>query len=261
MKILLPAFMLLVIGCKDTEKNALNLPLAKDAAGIGLLHLSPNKNYKFYKDFQAAEAYDSLQISEVKDGRDKGKASYSTEHLGKSLQPYDLYSGDSDSEGEANRNMGLIRFNPTITFTVAERQGEFYKVVINEKTRETSVIRLDAKHDFRKTTADKDNLFFDPNFMVQTKDPYWYFYETWPQALQRAFVIGFTDKVPLYDAPNGNLVRHTFDVGRADSVYGDWARITNDVYNDKSEPDNKVWLRWKDSTGIKVSITLNGGYE
>lgn len=231
-----------------------NVPKTTDRIGVGLIHFSLNKTLPLFKTEQDPMPYDSLQFVEIKTGSDKGRCSFQTTHLGKKLQPYMMSAGDSEAEGKAHIRMGLIHFAPGIIFRVVARTAKGVQVVINEQSRETSFIPIDKAKDLRENT-DADPGFFDPNF-VSAKIPDWFYYETWEQALKRAWYIAYNEN-ELYDTPGGQRIKREKQYNlTVDSVQGDWIR-----FKERFEGKFFGWTKWKENDSIIVNITLNGGYE
>lgn len=254
---MIPLIMLLsTFTCNSSQEIA--LPITTEKLGIGLLHFSPANTIRFYKDENAKSPFDSLVTDVVKSGSHKGRAKFNTSVLGSRLKPYVLSEGDSDAEGESNRNHGLIRFSPEITFGVIKKNGNAYTVVISEQSGETAVVKSDPKHDYHTTKKDKKNNFFDPNF-PQTNDPFWFFYETWEEAMKRAWNTGMPENTVYYDQPNGKRITFIPESSGTgvDSVNGDWARF----YNKFSDNKTKAWAKWRENDSMKVNLILHGGYE
>ena len=250
-----------LLSCDQIVKNDPDsaLPKAKNIAGIGLLHLSPYSNYILYKSFSDSVAYDSIQISQISFGLQKGKTRFKTSTLGKRLNPYTLDGGDSDLEGESHIKKGLIAFSPEIIFRVVSKVENTYEVMIDETSHETSFIKLMPENNLLLTTASKKDFFYDPNF-VESSTPNWYFFETWEQALKRAWSVEAPDGTVFLDKPDGNPIAHSLEYYKLDSVDGEWARFS-DSYPNGEEKTQKGWARWKRNDSILVNIILNGGYE
>jgi hypothetical protein len=252
-------FFIALMSCNSTvqQSQQLNLPQSKSKVGIGLIHFNLNQAIPLYKSEHDTVAYDTLQFVEVKAGTNKGKCNFKTTTLGNQLNPYTLSEGDSENEGREHTQMGLIRFAPELIFTVVSQTKAGVTVIINEATAATSFIRIDPKNDLRINT-NSDPQFFDPNF-VDPKTPYWFYYETWEQALKRAWSIGY-NKNEVYDKPNGQKLKTEIEFSQIDSVQGNWARL-GERYPTDSKTKNGGWVKWQENDSIKISIMLNGGYE
>lgn len=231
-----------------------DLPISSSKAGIGLIHFSLNKTLPLYKSEEDAQPYDSLRFVEIKTGANKGKCSFQTSFLNKKLQPYTLDEGDTDVEAQQHISMGLIRFAPQLVFRVLSKTDKGVQVFINEQTGETSFIPIHPEKDLRKNTT-ADTHFFDPNF-IDAKIPDWFYFETWEQALKRAWQIDY-DRKELFDRPNGKKIKPDESIAiTVDSVQNDWIRFV-------SKYDNRFygWTKWKAGDSIVVNMILNGGYE
>ncbi|WP_143166717.1 hypothetical protein [Pedobacter caeni] len=259
--IILLNLMLILSACHSEEdkrrkkqKEELVLPVTGTKMGIGLIHFNTNKPLMLYQSKTDTLPYDSIQFVARKTGLNKGRCDFRTKHLGDKLQPYILSEGDSDADAKSNINMGLIRFVPQLVFRVIDKTDDGVQVLINEKTYETSFVRVNPKKDLR-INMDDNGGFFDPNFN-QSRIPDWFYYETWEQALKRAAFIDYDPK-ELYDKPNGKKIQknETYQL-KVDIVQDDWIRFV-DNYTEKFHG----WTRWKVKDSIIVQITLNGGYE
>lgn len=236
------------------QEMELILPKSTDKAGIGLIHFNLNEPLPLYKSEQDTLPYDSLHFVKIETGEKKGKCSFRTSFLGERLQPYTLNEGDADAEAQQHISMGLIRFAPQLVFRVLSKTDKGVQVFINEKTQETSFIPVRQQKDLRKnTTGDAD--FFDPNFN-EAKIPDWFYFETWEQALKRAWQIDY-DKKELYDQPNGKKIRPDESIAiKVDSVQNNWIRLV-----DKYDSKFYGWTKWKAGDSMVVTMILNGGYE
>lgn len=238
------------------------LKKSENKVGIGLLHYSPGSVIKFYKAFDSKSAFDSLKTEKVSFGLNKGKAKFKTSSLGSKLQPYVLEEGDSDGDAKSHINTGLIRFYPEITFRVVEKKEDQYEVLINEKSGETVIIKVDKKNNYRNTEENEENFFFDPNF-VDTDNPDWYFYESWAQVLKRAWSVEIPEYTLFFTEPNGEkteMMPNAYGLG-VDSISGDWARFYRKFPDDDSKKEIRTWAKWKNKDSVIVNIILHGGYD
>ncbi|WP_136668070.1 hypothetical protein [Flavobacterium sp. H122] len=247
----------LFVSCNFIKEKTFDVTLPKSSSktGIGLIHFNLSEPIKFFKTETDSIPYDTLKFSETAFGLYKGTCEFKTGQLGSKLKPYILFQGDSDSEAENNLRMGLIRFAPELVFRVVKATKNGFIVVIDESTLETSYIKVDFKNDLRKNTNSNPN-FFEPNF-VDSKISNWFYYETWPQILKRAYEISI-DTAKIYHSPNGRKISTDREYARIDSVTGDWARLIEGF----NEDSKKIgWIKWHENDSIKVGIVLNGGYE
>lgn len=253
---------LLFGACRQDQATSLDLQTASTKAGIGLIHFNTDHNILLYRSSTDSLAFDSLQFTIEKSGKKSGQCKFVTQHLKDKLQPYIMDPGDSKEDGQKHLQMGLIHFAPQLTFRVSEKMENGVSIVINEENSETCFVRLNPKNNYAHG-KDENLIFFDPNF-PDTEIDNWYLFETWPQAILRAFLIQVPDSTPTYDAPNGNL-RSFKALGNAlfnaDSIYKDWVRIDNQTYLAEGDTVIKTWVRWIEYDSIKVFLTLNGGYE
>lgn len=257
--------LLFFASCTEAQKKPtknMNLPIAPTKAGIGLIHFNPNNTILLYKSQHEKIPFDSIQFVIEKSGSDKERCNFVTTHLKSGLQPYILDQGDSDKDGQDHQQMGLIRFVPQLTFKVIDKLESGVVVLVNEKTNETSFIRLNAANDYRKESNEVSG-FFDPNF-PDTKIVDWYYFETWEQAIKRSFVINIPRGTLAYNKPDGNKVQVP-DIEsllfKADTIKNNWVLITNKSFLGEGQKETSVWVKWKDNDAIKIHPVLNGGYE
>lgn len=248
-------------GMTKVNKSKVELPRVDSIIGEGLIYFNLNHPLPLFATDHDTVAYDTLKFVEIKSGPNKGKGDFKTNTLGNRLKPYEMNLGDSDKEAESHVQMGLIRFRPYLIFRVVKKMDNAIVVLINEETKESSVIKIDDNNNIRE--EDKDGIaFFDPNF-VDSKNNNWFFYETWPQALMRAFLISLPKDLPIFDQPNGKqiaLAKQETNF-RVLSVEGDWARISNEPYHYEGDKLLDAWVKWHDQGKMNVHLMLNGGYE
>ncbi|MHC8950586.1 hypothetical protein [Sphingobacterium hungaricum] len=252
------AFLFCLCSCSSTSSlDAVKLPITENKVGIGLLHLNVSETIRLYTTDTASNPYDSISFRRIESGSNKGKLDFKTTRLGNRLKPYILSEGDSDADGEDHRNMGLIHFVPELTFSVIEQTAAGFTILINEETFETSFISIDPENDLRKNN-NSDELFFNPNF-IDSKISSWFYYESWEQAIKRAWYIDYEDE-KLFDQPFGTNLKTDVDLHQADSVAGNWIRVIDPhKRGQKNAPHG--WVQWRDTDKILVHIVLNGGYE
>lgn len=248
-------------GMAMVNKSKVELPRVDSIIGEGLIYFNLNHPLPLFATEYDTAAYDTLKFVEVKSGPNKGKGDFKTYTLGNRLIPYEMNVGDSDVEAKRNVEMGLIRFRPYLIFRVIKKMDNAIVVLINEETKESSVIKIDDNNNIRE--EDKDgNAFFDPNF-VDSKNDNWFFYETWPQALMRAFLISLPKDLPIFDQPNGKqiaLAKQETNF-RVLAVEGNWARISNEPYHYEGDKLLDAWVKWHDQGKMNIHLMLNGGYE
>ncbi|MEI5983830.1 MULTISPECIES: hypothetical protein [Sphingobacterium] len=254
-------WVLLACNRSDTTKIDIDLPKYPPNAGVGLIHFNTQHAIPLFKNPTEKDAYNSIQFKVEEKGEDKGITHIYIPNQKNLLQPYDLNVGDSEKEGKENQQMGLFRFAPKLSFRVMEKLSDGVIVLLNEKTRETSFIKLDPKNDYRNGKEHPE--FFDPNF-VDTKISNWYYYESWEQALKRAYMVTVPSGTLIYDKPNGtgshlsNIQNLYFKVTEVD---GDWAQVSTRGNVLAGDKEVLGWVIWKANEEIKVNILLNGGYD
>lgn len=236
-----------------------NLEIANSKSGIGLIHFNTELPIPFYINENGSLAYDTLKFKIKKTGVNQGITLFKTKFLKYKLQPYTLSGGTSTQEGLGNINTGLIPFSPEVVFRVIKKTASGVLVIINEDTLQTLFIRINTNNNLRLDEEYKSENF-DPNF-INTKIKNWYYYETWKQALVRAYFINLNRNAKLFDEPEGNIIRgNRHQPLTIDSVSGDWARLTNHHFEMN---DKKIigWMKWLENDSITINIMLNGGYD
>gem|GEM_PF-770655 len=254
-------FVLLACNRSDRTDSVIDLPKYPPNAGVGLIHFNTQHAIPLYKNATEKDAYNNVQFKVEEKGDDKGITNIYIPNQKNLLQPYDLYVGDSEKDGKEHQQMGLFPFAPKLSFRVMEKLSDGVIVFLNEKTRETSFIKLNPKNDYRNGKEHPE--FFDPNF-VDTKINNWYYYESWEQALKRAYLVTVPSGTLIYDKPNGtgsplyNIQDLYFKVTEVD---GDWAQVCTQGNVLAGDKEALGWVIWKANGEIKVNIMLNGGYD
>lgn len=250
--------------CKSSEPGALgekpdSLGKSKDFIGIGLIHVNVQHNLPLYASFEDKVPYDHIRFIKQQSGFDKGIVIFKTNFLKDKLIPYAMEQGDSDQAAQNHINMGLIRFSPLLTFRYIEQQGHDFKVLLNEKTGETSVLRFDPKNNISKEIQESQQNFDPHLFSPQVSN--WYFPETWKNALLRAYSINYPQETIQYDSPEGKPIKAMDYLYRVDSVAGSWIKVAQPYINSSNDPKPSAWIKWKNDSQMLISVQLHGGYD
>ena len=110
-----------------------------------------------------------------------------------------------------------------LSFKLIGEYGEWLKVELNGKTRETCYIRRN--------------------------DSYMHF-TSWEEIVALALMVRFNG-LPAYDKPNGNelAINDGFKKGKILALEGEWAHIQYYYGSDAGE----CWVKWKDETGMLLT--------
>lgn len=228
-------FIILFIGysCSKT----IEIPISEDKTGIGLLYLDTNSPIYFYSDKKDNLPFDSIVFKNHK---------IKTSILKNQLNPYYIYKGDSEKEAKVNIQKGLIEFKPQIIFKVLEKNGNFWRVIINEKESEFAYLNLEDYQDLVQSDY-LENNGFDPNF-VSEKIKKWYIYEDWLTHFRYSFITNNED-LKVHKQPNGELIQSKFNrFSIVDTIQDDWMRI-------KINDSVSGWVRWKKNDSIILETT------
>jgi hypothetical protein len=235
-------------GQKNDNNMNYNVELQKlpKSVGLGTLDISFNEPVSLYASENDKQPFDVLSFEKQFDG----VLLFKTKRL-ELLKPYMMTGGDSDDRAKANINSGLIRFPAVLAFRVLETADNFYRIVVNEETFETAIIKKDPKY----AVLPQRDLVGLPN--VPKDKPYkgYYIYETWEHLLLRAAGLYFHAEYEVYDKPDGEIINHK--KGRddhfrhANEINGDWIKVN---IMDKNIKTAEGWVRWKNDKEILIEI-------
>ena len=238
---------LCMIKCKDRK------PVQPKAIGIGLLTVNTNFELPLYEQENDSLAFDVLKF---KTGR-SGVMRFITKI---NLKPYQMTGGDSFSEGERNVKMGLIRFSPELKFRVLDTTMTSFKIVTNEKTWETFVVKRNAAAAYYTSEQQvSDNNC--SNCTGSNYNPRWYINETWERYLKRVEYIT-KEHIKVYDQPNGKLIfdnkNNAFLPFRVIGMKGEWIQLGKG-FGRESDFGNfsnaEGWTKWRDGSKLTIDIT------
>lgn len=238
--------MLCLYNCKGQE----NAPTK--TIGIGLLTANTQYPVFLYKAETDTEPFDVLKFEVEKSGVTKFIS-------GINLKPYTLRKGDSNKEGEAHIRKGLIHFPPMLRFRVVDTTALFFKVITNEETLETFIIKRDDKNAYYTTEQQRsDNSCSNcPNSKY---NPRWYIFETWERYLKRAEFIT-KENITIYDAPAGKIIfenkDNTFLPFGVIEVKGEWIKLKKGFgreFNFDSTKNYSGWTKWREGENKVIDI-------
>jgi hypothetical protein len=231
--------------------GVIELPKYPVSIGLGTLDISFNLPVPLYLSENDEQPFDTLSFEK----QFNGVILFKTNRIG-SLNPYSMSGGDSNKAASENIRRGLIRFPAVLTFRVLEADHNFYRIVVNEKTFETVVIKKNPEY----AMLPKRELF-GPS--IPKDKPYkgYYIYETWEHLLLRAEFVDFDIDYEVYDKPEGNVIYknigNQFLPYNVTEVKGDWIKVKKAVlresYFDGIEKA-EGWVKWKSGNKILVKI-------
>jgi hypothetical protein len=235
-------------------KNELDLIKSPVTVGLGRLEISFDLPVPLYRIENEETPIDILSFKRSMNG----VWHYKTKKLN-SFKPYQMFGGDSNEKAKRHINMGLIRFPPKLAFRVLEATDTFYRIVIDEDSFETVVVRKDV--DYAELSQSKD-LFGGIDMPKDKSYKGYYAYETWEHLLKRAEFVNFRDNYSVYGAPNGNKIFENTDQKFLPygviEVSGDWIKVKKGIgreSNFKGIENAEGWVKWKDENKILVNIT------
>ena len=224
----------------NTMKNDVELIKVPVSVGVGTLDLLSNPSTPLYCTENDAIPFDILTIET---DAEYGVLLFKTNRL-KSLNPYKMNGGTKytheERESEWFRELGSMEIIE-LKFRVVEATDNYFRVVVDERSFETVVIR--------KTAAD------DVRFV----------YETWENFMLRAMFVEFIGDFAIYDQPDGKKIfektgeenRREFIPFKVVEVSGDWAKVIVPWDKERFVGDEIAdgWVKWKNDKEILVNIT------
>jgi hypothetical protein len=226
--------------CKSQE------PTYPKAIGIGLLTVNTQKAIPLFKSEKDSLPFDTIKFKTSKSGTTLFISTIK-------LKPYLISKGDSDKQARENIQRGLVRFSPELKFCVVDTGDSFFKVITNQASMESFVIKKDSSNAYytQEKMLDDHSCVDCPGYKY---NPNWYLYETWDRYLKRVQYVTKKDLV-IYDAPNGKVVvdkDNSLVPLVITSVKGDWARVKT------AGPDLKQyngWTKWREETKRLIDVT------
>ena len=235
----------------DKSLNLIEYPVS---VGLGMFEVSFNLPVPFYRTENDTIPFDTLTFRRDKEG----VWHYETKHL-KSFKPYKIFGGDSYKAANDHISMGLVGFPPELAFRVIEANNSYYRVVIDEDSFETVVIRKDPDY----AELPQCSSLFGIDMPKDRTYKGYYAYEMWEHLLKRAeFVDFYRINYTVYDAPNGNKIFENTNLEflpyNVIEVRGDWAKVKKGFgreFNFEGIENAEGWVKWKDDTKILIGIT------
>jgi len=227
----------------DSLSQLIKVPVS---VGLGTLDISFDLPVPLYR-----TKNDTLPIDTLTFERDiSGEWLYKTNRV--PLNPYQMSGGDSDAMAKSNIGAGLGRFPPLLSFRVVEADDRYWRVVVDESTFETVVIRKNP--DYESLPHHLKILFGN------MKNPC-YAYETWEHLLMRVAFVYFEEYYAVYDAPEGEKIfentNDNFLPYSVTQVSGDWMKVKKGSGRESrfyGMKNAEGWVKWKNDTEILVKI-------
>ncbi|MEL1244473.1 hypothetical protein AAEO56_09390 [Flavobacterium sp. DGU11] len=245
MKYIALLFLVILYSCKKEPHLKKE---TQNTIGIGLLHISIDKDVAFYIDENAKTPFDILSFSKT-----KTNASYhfKSDCLESHMKAYRQYNGDVDKSAEST--------GPSLIFKVLNTTAIGFTILLNEDTGETAYIKKEGRKYF--------NSFYGPGKAYPQKDGYkkmppLLVFESWKDYLTRLDYIFVAEYLELYNAPNGSVV-HREKLGRSHisfkitDVKGQWAKLGHiKGYSIARHPgvDYYQWIKWHDNNNLLIEI-------
>jgi hypothetical protein len=226
--------------------------------GLGLLTVNTQYAIPLYKNEKDQVPFDTLKFKRNKSGTTSFVSNIK-------LKPYLISAGDSDQEGKNHISTGLVPFPPDLKFCVTDTGGAYYRIITNEATGETFVIKKEQGNAYytEEKMLDENSCSNCPGSKY---NPRWYLYETWERYLKRAEYVT-KQNLEIYDAPDGKVIFQNKDGAfiafAVTEVKGEWIRI-KEAPGRESDPDtiktHQGWTKWREGTNRLIDI-IERSYE
>lgn len=238
---------LLLMYCKAQKKTLYQ------AGGLGLLIVNTEYPIPLFKAEGDDLPFDILRFETSKTGVTKFLTNIS-------LKPYLLKVGDSEQEGRRHIEMGLVHFAPELKFRVIDTSASSFKVVTNEETQQSFIIKKDGKGAYYSSLKElQDNSC--SNCPGSVYNPRWYIFETWERFLLRAEFIT-KESLSVYDVPGGKVIFENKDYAflpfQVNAVKGDWIELKKGFgreSNFDSSKNYEGWTKWREDGRLLIDIT------
>lgn len=235
MKKLFPLlYSLLFISC-----SAQNKPLeieTENPIGIGILEISSHQPLNIYLSRDLDKAFDTITFDQIYFGDNSGSVEINSRVLKTKLKPYSLHASSSSARSKKLISQGLGGYGATLKFTVIESNTKYFKVILNEATKEIGYIKIEES--------------------IKNQNDY----ESWEHYLQRVQMISVNDKTAIYDQPSGieiNAIDNQCYLKVVD-VKNEWVKIkpAEGIVGNEKYQDNKGWIKWRNNNTIFIKIIV-----
>lgn len=226
-------YSLLFVSC-ISENKPLEIE-TKNTIGIGILEINSHEALPIYLSKNLDEVIDTITFDQVYLGKNSGSVEINSSALKTRLKPYAISASSGKDKIEGLINSGLGSYGTTLKFTVIESNRKFFKVILNETTKEIGYIK--AGKEFEKQ----------------------YDYKSWKSYLQNVQIVTIDSKTAVYNSPGGSKINLIDDCAlEVTDVQNEWAEIQPVDYMVGSEKHKgiKGWIKWRDKDNIKVRIIV-----
>jgi hypothetical protein len=225
---------LLFISC-ISENTALEIE-SKNPIGIGILEINSHEPLNIFLSKNLDEVFDTITFDQIYLGKNSGSIEINSSVLKRKFNPYAIAASSGTAESETRINSGLASYGTTLKFTVIESNSKYFKVILNETTKETGYI---------KTGENSKNQ---------------YNYKSWKSYLQNAPMIAPHHETDVYDNPEGSKTntadKHCFF--KVTDVQNEWAEIKPVDYivgNEKCK-GKQGWIKWRENDRVTIIIII-----
>ncbi len=218
MKYIVVFFLILRVGIASVHGVAIFPDSTDRTVGVGLLKVSMNRDIPLFDDAASTIPFDTLRFTVVYSPPSPSVESPSgapeipeirlipqvgTYLIGTTggmdLLPYSYYEGNSAEQAEANFGSGLTYIPPELTFRVVEQQDSAYRIVLNEDTFRTAVVKLDPGRELYL----QGGPYWNKGSRLD--GPVWFLWETWDVYLRRLNCVNLPGNT-VYDSPYGEML-------------------------------------------------------
>ncbi|SHM74258.1 hypothetical protein [Flavobacterium saccharophilum] len=227
-------YSLLFVSC-ISENKPLEIE-TKNPIGIGILEINSHEALPIYLSKTLDEVIDTITFDRVYLGKNSGSLEINSSVLKTKFKPYAISASSGTAKSEGLINSGLASYGTTLKFTVIESNPKYFKVILNETTKEIGYIK--------------------PIKSIKKQ----YDYKSWKSYLQSVQMINLFSKEVLYDKPMGSktIILDYHCAFKVIDVQNEWAEIKPVDYNVGSEKckDIQGWIKWRNNDKITIKIIL-----
>lgn len=231
--------------------NQIALPIAKEnLLGIGFLQISIHKPIPLYLTPESNTPFDTIEFVPHKKKPKKGSYEIRTTLLKERFKPEKAFEGHSDNPH------GLLQFAPDLRLRVMEASKHWFRVMVNEETHETAIVRVDPSFKMYQSLHEAGHM---PGLLLGRGHPVQnaYLYETWEGYLRRVERI-WPLNGKIYDRPEGQPRTPGDKRSLAiKELQGDWLRVEIPEMNKISAEEDQPyegWVKWREGNEFKISV-------
>ena len=219
MKHKLLILLVILISCKSQDLNLHKISKDINYVGSGFIEINFRKPLKIFKNDNSSSYFDEISFDET---TKKFKSVNHSQTLEKKINSFNNFEDIKELQRPR-------------TFIVLDISKTYYKILLNETTKETGFIAIDSAI---------ENL---------------HKYLTWEFYLKNAEMIR-VNNADIYDNVNGekiNQIGNQQCYFKIIQVEKEWAKI---IYTDRINMNNEIardkngWIRWRDNETILIRI-------